>query len=46
MELRHNEAISVKKCNTERYYNSAVPFMQRQLNQYYREKEEDNSIEE
>lgn len=42
MELRKSDIIEINHCNTERYYNSAVPFMQRQLNQFYREKE-DNS---
>ena len=38
MELRKSDIIEINHCNTERYYNSAVPFMQRQLNQFYREK--------
>ena len=44
MNLRKTEKININHCNTERYYNSAVPFMQRQLNNFYREKE-DKAIE-
>ena len=43
MDLRKTEKIDTNYCNTNRYYNSAVPFMQRQLNQFYREKEDNSS---
>ena len=34
MKLRKSEIIEVKMAHTQRYYNSAVPFMQRQINEY------------
>ena len=34
MELRKSEVIKVKMAHTQRYFNSAVPFMQRQINEY------------
>ena len=33
MELRKNEIFNVNTANTERYKNSAIPFMQRLLNE-------------
>ena len=38
MELRNTEIYNVNNANTERYKNSAVPFMQRLLNEYEKEK--------
>ena len=34
MTLRKSEIIEVKMAHTQRYYNSAVPFMQRQINEH------------
>ena len=41
MKLRHTDIIEINHCNTSRYYNSAIPFMKRQLNRHYLEKEQD-----
>ena len=43
MELRKTEIIEVKIAHTERYKNSAVPFMQRLINEHEREKNETQS---
>ena len=37
MELRNTEIYNVNNANTKRYKNSAVPFMQRLLNEYEKE---------
>ena len=38
MELRNTEIFNVNNANTERYKNSAVPYMQRLLNDHEKEK--------
>ena len=38
MELRNTEIIEVKMAHTERYSNSAVPYMQRLINEYEHKK--------
>ena len=38
MELRKTEMFNVNTANTERYKKSAIPFMQRLLNEYEIEK--------
>ena len=38
MKLRETEAYEINKFNTNRYENSAVPYMQKQLNEYFKEK--------
>ena len=39
MKLRNSEHYHVNKSNTQRYQNSAVPYMQRLLNQDMKERE-------
>ena len=41
MILRQTDIIEINHCNTSRYYNSAIPFMKRQLNRHYLEKEQE-----
>ena len=38
--LRNTEAFNVNKANTERYKNSAIPFMQRLLNEHEKQKQD------
>ena len=38
MELRDTETFNVNIANTERYKNSAIPFMQRLLNDHEKQK--------
>jgi hypothetical protein len=40
MKLRNTEAFNVNKANTERYKNSAIPFMQRLLNEHEKQKQD------
>ena len=40
MKLRHSEQFEVTHVKTQRYKNSAVPYMQKLLNKHYQQKEE------
>ena len=40
MKLRHSEQFEVTHVKTQRYTNSAVPYMQKLLNKHYQQKEE------
>ena len=40
MKLRNTEEYEVNKFNTIRYKNSAIPYMQRLLNEHFKEKQE------
>ena len=46
MILRKNKIVKVNVAHTERYKNSAVPYMQRLLNQYEQEQIEKESLKE
>ena len=40
MKLRHSEHFEVTHVKTQRYKNSAVPYMQKLLNKHYQERKE------